>query len=416
MNVSTYRRLGEFLVEKECLTPIQLSIALADQRVTNRRLGSILIERGFCSEADVAGCLAHQYGFPLVDLSAYKPLPEALQLLKSDDALQFGALPIDLKNGRVTIVLSDPIDVIATDRLSALVKCEIEWAIAPATSLQAHVRRFYQVEDHGFNSSDEVIELPSRYLIVGPTLRMGPVVCVEAEDAHLSRRVNLIGIPESDSWAPKHREYVQSAAAANHPGVTIVHDVINFGGYDWTITPKLSGESLERVLTLRGPRTIAQAAELVAKVAEAVDALPHGMGKQSLWACPSNILLGSKGPILVPIQLLPGSYESKAAMKDVAFGESYMLGKLLQQCLAGSDSRVPALPAQMEDVLSKCLGANGFGSAIEVASALKSYNWAALCSAPVLTKENDREELLQLITYKPEKSAPFWQRWFKKGA
>ena len=59
--------LGELLVERGLILPLELEDALAEQRATGRRLGEVLVSRGALTGAQLTSALAQQYG---VDLSA----------------------------------------------------------------------------------------------------------------------------------------------------------------------------------------------------------------------------------------------------------------------------------------------------------------------------------------------------------
>jgi hypothetical protein len=59
--------LGELLVERGLILPLELEDALAEQRATGRRLGEVLVSRGALSGAQLTRALAEQYG---VELSA----------------------------------------------------------------------------------------------------------------------------------------------------------------------------------------------------------------------------------------------------------------------------------------------------------------------------------------------------------
>jgi type IV pilus assembly protein PilB len=43
---AAWRPLGEVIVERGLITPEQLEDALLEQRITNKRLGTILIDKG----------------------------------------------------------------------------------------------------------------------------------------------------------------------------------------------------------------------------------------------------------------------------------------------------------------------------------------------------------------------------------
>ena len=48
--MNSFKKLGELLVEGELITNLQLSIALAAQQTSSKRLGQIVVERGFATE------------------------------------------------------------------------------------------------------------------------------------------------------------------------------------------------------------------------------------------------------------------------------------------------------------------------------------------------------------------------------
>ena len=54
--------LGQLLVEAGLLSPVDLELALAEQKGTNRPLGRILVERGFVAVPTIANALAEQHG------------------------------------------------------------------------------------------------------------------------------------------------------------------------------------------------------------------------------------------------------------------------------------------------------------------------------------------------------------------
>lgn len=66
--------LGELLVERGLILPIELEDALAEQRSTGRRLGEVLVSRGALSGAQLTRALAEQYGVELsADATAVEP-------------------------------------------------------------------------------------------------------------------------------------------------------------------------------------------------------------------------------------------------------------------------------------------------------------------------------------------------------
>jgi hypothetical protein len=52
-----YNRLGQLLIRSGAINTDQLALALAQQKNTQQKLGEVMIERGFVSQADVDAAL-----------------------------------------------------------------------------------------------------------------------------------------------------------------------------------------------------------------------------------------------------------------------------------------------------------------------------------------------------------------------
>src|SRR5581483_3585354 len=85
-------RLGEILLNQHVLTPEALQAALDEQKHNprklgrSRRLGRVLIDKGYAPEEKVAEALALQLGLPYVDLKHYNIRPEVTQKLPEAQA------------------------------------------------------------------------------------------------------------------------------------------------------------------------------------------------------------------------------------------------------------------------------------------------------------------------------------------
>jgi Type II secretion system (T2SS), protein E, N-terminal domain len=74
-------RLGDLLLQKQIITQDQLEQALAQQRRDGGRLGHILGQLGFVSEAAVAHALGQKYDLPYVDLDRHAIEPTVTRLI-----------------------------------------------------------------------------------------------------------------------------------------------------------------------------------------------------------------------------------------------------------------------------------------------------------------------------------------------
>jgi len=402
---STYRRLGELLVSRSAITSLQLSIALADQRVSNRRLGEIVVERGYTTEFEVAACLAYQYGYQVIDLQKFRPTVEALSKLTAEDAICLRALPIEDTEEGLLCAISDPIDVFATDRLAGLTRSRLILKISPESLLIKAIQAAYGLaEDELTPLYPEAEHAPGRFKALQSRQRIGDTALFDAYDTILDRRITLAASPANGEGSSEQYTIVRGAAKVAVDGVAAIYDSIDSGGLRWTVMQRMHGESLERILRTRGPRAIPLAANLLARTAEIVDAMQRSGGSGN-WACPTNILMRNNGPLLVPLTAAPTYYTPMATHGDAEMPGSaaaYALGCLLKDCLFGVDSAAHLnIPIAMKDILENCLNqdpTHRYSSAIEVASALRSFNWMALANPHSSTTNQEREELLSSLT------------------
>lgn len=435
----TYRRLGEMLVSSGLISNLQLSIALAAQQTSNKRLGEIVVERGFCTEDQIASCLAEQYGYNHANLATIQVNPGALSLLKADFAIEQCILPINVTDQDVELIVADPSNVAGTDHVALHTKKRLILQIAPRTALQDKIREVY--------GCDNVIEVPAQESTLPPrfgNLRVvrtvGAVTLVDAFDQILDRKVTLVSSPSNTNHEQAFKARVQAAGRVASPWVAPVHDWFEYEGTSWSIFGRLEGDSLAQFLKIRGPRSMTQAAELVAQVAEGVHAL-HQDGGYTGLITPENILVTSAGAQIVPLSEPREDYgcpeSSRGAPKTIAT-DVFALGTLLWECLRGHsphggpsrlDWQMPNpqetnLPSAMVDVISRCLDKNPedrYSSALMLANALRSYNWAVVGQT---TREQtssagaDRDQLLSIISSSPTEAPKqgFWARLFGRAA
>jgi len=109
--VEERKLIGEYLLEKGIITEAQLKEALKEVERTNRKIGEILVRRGFAKEEDIARALSEQLGFTFVDLPTYQIETEATQLIPKDAALRLKAIPIFKVGDSLNVAMSNPLDI-----------------------------------------------------------------------------------------------------------------------------------------------------------------------------------------------------------------------------------------------------------------------------------------------------------------
>jgi type II secretory ATPase GspE/PulE/Tfp pilus assembly ATPase PilB-like protein len=89
-----------------------------DHRLSGWRLGEILVERGIMTQGQVAQLVAEQYELPYLELEASAVDRAVVDLLPSELAERFSALPVEIaSDGSLVLAVADPASVLFSDEL-----------------------------------------------------------------------------------------------------------------------------------------------------------------------------------------------------------------------------------------------------------------------------------------------------------
>ena len=142
-----WRRLGALLVSEGLLTPDQLRETFEEQARTGERFGTIVVERGWVTRADVAMALARQAGLEFVDLAEVEVDASLLERMPEHLARRYLAAPIRYDDdGAIVVAVADPTDVQAADDIRIAIGGQVRFAIVEAEDLAFLIRRSYRTE------------------------------------------------------------------------------------------------------------------------------------------------------------------------------------------------------------------------------------------------------------------------------
>ncbi len=148
-------RLGELLVKAGKLKPEQLRDAMRQHRDSGARLGTVLVEKGYVSDWDIASTLSKQYDVPAVDLTKIEIDPEATRLIGIETAIRYMLVPFRKVGTIVTVAMIDPTNVLALDEIKFTTGYRVEAAVAPESAIRAAIEQVY--------GSEQAIELQRVY-------------------------------------------------------------------------------------------------------------------------------------------------------------------------------------------------------------------------------------------------------------
>src|SRR5258705_13511231 len=113
--------LGSILLERGLVTQAQLEAAVAEQARTGQVLGRVLVSHGAITELDLVKTLAEQSGLEYVDLAEQTVDPTASSMITDSLARRYQALPIGWEGATLLVAIADPANVLAVDDIRSLV-------------------------------------------------------------------------------------------------------------------------------------------------------------------------------------------------------------------------------------------------------------------------------------------------------
>jgi type IV pilus assembly protein PilB len=184
------RRLGELLVEERILTAAKFAEAVALQRKTGEKLGTVLVKSGFLSQEELLQFLARQCGMKYVHLAPPPVVPEAVKAhVPVAMAKQHLLLPLSLEGRDLTIAVADPLNVMVLDDLKMITGFNITAVLAPEVEVLAAL-------DKNYSGAKEMIDkLVSENGVVG-------VEEVEAKSLSASTEFDIAELEKSAEEAP----------------------------------------------------------------------------------------------------------------------------------------------------------------------------------------------------------------------
>jgi hypothetical protein len=135
--------LGTLIFRAGLLGEEQLEDALQEGMRTGKRLGEVLLERGWLNERDLGQMLAGQKGLPFVDVNLGDVEPDALGALAEDDARRQVALPLFYDDGELVVAVGDPSNEVVLEGLRRELEGDFQLVVAPHSQLQQVIDAAY---------------------------------------------------------------------------------------------------------------------------------------------------------------------------------------------------------------------------------------------------------------------------------
>ncbi|HEX7215917.1 MAG TPA: type IV-A pilus assembly ATPase PilB [Methylomirabilota bacterium] len=137
-------RLGDRLVAEKLISTDQLQKALAEQKGSAEKLGTILVRLNFITEDSLVSFLSKQYAIPAITVAQVDPDPDVLKLVPEQIAKKHGVLPIKRMGNTLTLAMADPTNVFALDDVGFMTGLQIQPVVASEAAIRKAFERLYE--------------------------------------------------------------------------------------------------------------------------------------------------------------------------------------------------------------------------------------------------------------------------------
>jgi type IV pilus assembly protein PilB len=149
------RMIGEVIVDLGYADRETVEEAVAAARAQGRPTGQVLVERGVLRHDQLARAVAERFGLDFVDLSVYDLDMGAVNLIRSETAKRYQAVPVGYADdGTLLLAMADPTNVLTIDDVAMITGRRVRVAAASVEDLNLLLTRLAQMDD----SIEDIVE------------------------------------------------------------------------------------------------------------------------------------------------------------------------------------------------------------------------------------------------------------------
>jgi type IV pilus assembly protein PilB len=191
------RHLGEILYKAGLVKKEPLINAIKTSKTKNKRLGQVLLELGLLDEETLTKAIAKQFELEYVNLDKITIPPEAIKLVSEDLIRKHNVLPLGMNNGRLRLIISDPLNLDTMDAIRFRLNTELDCCLASPSKISSYIQE--SLEETKSEEDDRLkhsIDATAAELVEASRELQAEALRAEAaggeDDGPIVRLVNLI--------------------------------------------------------------------------------------------------------------------------------------------------------------------------------------------------------------------------------
>jgi type IV pilus assembly protein PilB len=125
----------------------RVQAAVEEARASGRTAEQVLLENGSLTADQLARATAERFGLHHVDLNIYKADLGAANLIPSQAARRFTAVPVGFEDGKLLVAMVDPSNVLALDDMKLLTGHELRPVVASPDDIAGLIGRMSRLDE-----------------------------------------------------------------------------------------------------------------------------------------------------------------------------------------------------------------------------------------------------------------------------
>ena len=200
--------LGDYLIKKGIIGPEQLQEAETVSTSRKLKLQDAIVQLGYANGEQVMRSLAEQHDYDYVDLNNVPIPPAIVELVPESVARENAVIPFSEDDGKLRVVVSDPLDFETFDKLQFILNRKVDIALSTKESILEAINRNYgqvdgesadsmlqeftdtaidftETEEDGTGDEDDVVDETSAPIVRLVQLMITEAVQLRASDIHV---------------------------------------------------------------------------------------------------------------------------------------------------------------------------------------------------------------------------------------
>ncbi|MHC4632231.1 MAG: GspE/PulE/PilB domain-containing protein, partial [Planctomycetota bacterium] len=141
------KRLGEILYKAGLVEKQALIEAIKASKSNNKRLGQVLLDQGLIDEETLTKAIAKQFELEYINLDTTLIPSDAAKFIPQELIRRHSVLPLGMDNGKLRVIISDPLDLEMMDAIRFRLNTELECCLANPAKIRSYIQEsFNQVK------------------------------------------------------------------------------------------------------------------------------------------------------------------------------------------------------------------------------------------------------------------------------